>query len=325
MPQKVAVVGAGVAGLACARVLRRAGCYVDLFEKDSGVGGRLAAMRLGLTQFDHGAQYLTARNPAFRDYMQELVTTGYAKVWEPRIAVTGDEGSGGLLPWYVGTPSMASLVRPLAESVQVFTNREVHTISRENKSWTVWFTDESYRGPYAAVAITAPAPDAKLLLGPVDELAEMVSKARLAPCWSLMVKLDEPILPRFDVYSDMSQIIRWISKNNSKPGRNARGEHVVVHASQSWSRETEDAEPDLVAEELWAEVCHLLDLPPNRPSQMQAYLWRNGLVDQPVGETYLYSSAASVGCAGDWCSGRLAEHAFISGTRLGRAIVQDLN
>jgi len=325
VPHKVAVVGAGVAGLSCARVLRRAGCYVDLFERDGGVGGRMASMRLGMSQFDLGAQYLTARQPAFRDYMNELAASGYVKAWQPKIAVSGNQGSIGMLPWYVGTPSMSSVVRPMAESVQVFTNKEVHTISRERKAWTIWFTDESYSGPYSAIAVAVPAPEARLLLGPVEDLAESIGQVRLAPCWALAVKLDETVMPRFDVYSDMSQIIRWICRNNSKPGRAGRGEQVVVHASQGWSREAEDADADLVADELWAEVCHLLDLPPNRPAEMQAYLWRHGLVEQPLGESHLYSSEASVGVAGDWCNGRLAEHAFVSGARLGRSIVQDLS
>jgi hypothetical protein len=58
---------------------------------------------------------------------------------------------------------------------------------------------------------------------------------------------------------------------------------------------------------------------------MSAHLWSNGLVDQPLGETYLYSSEHNVGAAGDWCTGRLAEHAYDSGMGLGRAIAASLD
>ncbi|MBC7939825.1 MAG: FAD-dependent oxidoreductase, partial [Chitinophagaceae bacterium] len=60
----VAVIGAGVAGAACASSLRQAGMNVTLFEKARGVGGRMATRRarwLGAdgqaqdAQFDHGA------------------------------------------------------------------------------------------------------------------------------------------------------------------------------------------------------------------------------------------------------------------------------
>ena len=134
-------------------MLRRAGLYVDLFEKEKGVGGRVASTRMGGVTFDHGAQYITARGPAFRAYLHELKATGYASIWEPKIAVAGEGGATGMLSWYVGIPGMTSIVRPMAESVQVFTGRTVHTIERRNKAWHIWFDDETSAGPYAAVAI----------------------------------------------------------------------------------------------------------------------------------------------------------------------------
>ena len=116
-----------------------------------------------------------------------------------------------------------------------------------------------------------PALEAALIMGrDVAEFAEQLSAVRFSPIWVLMIRLDEQVLPEFDAYSDMSQVIRWVGRNNVKPGRSSRGEHIVVHASPTWTRETEDAEPELVAAELWSEVCHVLDLPPVRPQQMSA-------------------------------------------------------
>jgi len=59
---KAAIVGAGLAGLSCARTLRRAGFFVEVFEQDSIIGGRLATTRIGGDTFDHGAQYLTTHS-----------------------------------------------------------------------------------------------------------------------------------------------------------------------------------------------------------------------------------------------------------------------
>lgn len=324
MTQRTAVIGGGLRGLACARVMRRAGCYVEVFEQDRIIGGRMATTRLGMVSFDHGAQYLTGRSSQFRSYLEELVGTGYAARWHPRSTTGGEEGAGQMLPWFVGTPGMSAIVRPLAESVRIHANRKVHTIERGDKGWHIWFDDHTSAGPFAAVAVTVPAPLAGFLLGRLDDLAESLARVRMSPCWALMVRLDERLLPDQDVYSDMSDVVRWISRNNTKPGRGARGETIVIHASQKWSRETEDAEPELVAEELWNEVSHLLSLPPVRPSLMTAHLWRHGLVDHSLGETYIFSTEHKVGIAGDWCLGRLAEHAFESGTALGRAIVNSL-
>ena len=315
-----------MAGLACARAMRRAGFYVEIFEKDRVIAGRMGTARLGLVPFDHGAQYVTQRTTRFKTYLQELASTGYAAKWEPHLAPrNGGNGNGQMQSWYVGTPGMSAVVRPLAESVRVNTDRCVHTLKRVDKAWHIWFDDHTSVGPFAAVAVCVPAPEARLILGrDLEKLSEPLGSVRMSPCWALMIRLEERVLPDYDVYSDMSQVIRWIGRNNGKPGRSTRGEHLVVHAAQDWSRETEDADPELVAEELWAEVCHGLDLPPIRPQQMSAHLWRHGLVERSLGETYLFSSEDMVGLAGDWCLGRLAEQAYESGTLLGRTMVDAL-
>ena len=45
VPRRVGIVGAGVAGAACARALADAGCAVQVFDKSRGVGGRMATRR----------------------------------------------------------------------------------------------------------------------------------------------------------------------------------------------------------------------------------------------------------------------------------------
>lgn len=325
MSHRVAVIGAGLAGLSCARVLRQAGCYVEVFEKDRIIGGRMATARVGTTTFDHGAQYITSRSSKFSEYLEEMVATSYATRWKPITA--GGEGKGQMLPWYVGMPGMASLVRPLAESVRITTGKSVHTIQRnesgprDGRGWELWFEDGSKVGPFSAVAVTAPAPVTKLIMGPLGEMADTLNRARMSPCWAVLVKLDDKIFPVQDVFSDMSEVIRWIARNNSKPGRRGGGEHIVIHAAPDWSRDTMDASPEEVATEIWEEVSHVLGLPPARPAQMSAFLWRYGLVDTSLGESFRFSSEHMVGCAGDWCLGRLAEHAFDSGHGLGKAMV----
>jgi renalase len=321
--KRVAVIGAGLAGLSAARVLRRSGCYVEVFEQDRIIGGRMATMRLGLASFDTGAQYITARSSTFQKYIDELVGAGYATTWAPK-GLNG-ESTPTMQQWFVGTPGMSSILRPLAESVRIHTSRRVHTLKRSDKGWHLWFEDESSAGPFHAVVCAVPAKEALLLLGRIDRLAEPITRVRMSPCWAVMVRLDQNLLPNKEVYSDMSEVVRWVSLNNAKPGRSARGDQVLIHASPAWSRETEDADPEAVAEDLWAEVSHALGLAPTRPAQMSAHLWKHGLVETSLGETFLFSSDDMVGVTGDWCLGRLAEHAFDSGARLGRVIIDALD
>jgi predicted NAD/FAD-dependent oxidoreductase len=310
--------------LSCARTLRRAGFFVEVFEQDRTIGGRIATTRIGGDTFDHGAQYVSGRSQEFQAYLKEITGLGYAGRWTPRATLNGGQGGGQMSPWIVGTPGMSSIVRPLTESVRVTTGKRVHSLERRDKGWHVWFEDETSVGPFQAVAVAVPAPQAGLLLGRIEELVAPLSRVRMLPCWALMVRIEDKMLPDQDVFSDMSEVIRWVARNNTKPGRNPKGETVVVHASPNWSREALEMDPEEVAEELWGEVSHVLSLPPVRPSRMTAHLWRHGLVDQSLGETHLYSSEHKAGIAGDWCLGRLAGHAFESGDRLGRAIINSL-
>lgn len=304
--------------------MRRAGLYVDVFEQDRIIGGRIATARHAQQAFDHGAQYVTARGASFGAYLDELVGTGYAARWIPATNETGVNGVQ-MLPWFVGTPSMSAMVRPLAEGLRIQTGRKVHTITRADtkvdSSWSIWFEDQTSAGPFSAVVIAVPAPQARLLLGRLDDLASPLSRVRMMPCWALMASFESPVLPNQDVFSDMSEVIRWVGRNSHKPGRTKGKETIVVHASPGYSREAEDVDPEVIAEELWTEVSRALGLTGVRPEFMTAHLWRYGLVDQSLGESYLFSSRHMVGVTGDWCLGRLAEHAFDSGQSLAKAII----
>ena len=117
-------------------------------------------------------------------------------------------------------------------------------------------------------------------------------------------------------------MIRWVSRNTSKPRRRQESECLVVQASPAFSRSTQDENPEDVAEQLWGEVCRTLGGPAaQRPLAMRAHLWRYAFADRPLGETCLFSSSLMVGVAGDWGRGRLAEHAFESGVSLAKQLV----
>ena len=322
MAIRAAVVGAGIAGLACAHALRAAGWDVEVFEAAEAIGGRIGSMRLGEASFDHGAQYLAPRHSAFQRYLQAATAKGHAAVWNPRHAVAGVEHqlAGG---WIVGVPGMSALLRPMAEGLRIYTRRPVHTITRKGRTWQLWFEDGTSAGPYAAVVVATSPAQAMLILGQsASEFERPLSTVRMTPCWSLLVHLSEPLLRDYDVYGDLSEVIRWVSRNTSKPRRRQESECLVVQASPAFSRSTQDENPEDVAEQLWGEVCRTLGGPAaQRPLAMRAHLWRYAFADRPLGETCLFSSSLMVGVAGDWGRGRLAEHAFESGVSLAKQLV----
>ena len=55
MTERIAIIGAGLAGLSAARALTAAGHTPVVFEKSRGLGGRLATRRTEFGPIDHGA------------------------------------------------------------------------------------------------------------------------------------------------------------------------------------------------------------------------------------------------------------------------------
>ena len=95
---RVAIVGAGLAGLMAGRTLAEAGHEVVLLDKGRSPGGRLATRRIGAATLDHGAQFFTVRSEAFAARVDRWEADGLVRVWcrgfevedgHPRYAVRG--------------------------------------------------------------------------------------------------------------------------------------------------------------------------------------------------------------------------------------------
>jgi len=77
---RVVVVGAGVAGLACAWRLARAGHEVEVFEREGAPGGRMRTERRGGFLLDRGAQFLAS---GYRNLHAALRQLGLADAVRP--------------------------------------------------------------------------------------------------------------------------------------------------------------------------------------------------------------------------------------------------
>jgi len=80
---KIAIIGAGVSGIVAARTLTEQlgnAAEIHIFEKSRGAGGRMSTRRTDDFEFDHGAQYFTAKTPAFKKAVDTAIRQGVANL-----------------------------------------------------------------------------------------------------------------------------------------------------------------------------------------------------------------------------------------------------
>lgn len=304
----IAILGAGIAGLACADALVAAGQTVTLFDKGRAPGGRMATRRAatdaGEASFDHGAQYFTVRDPGFRTQVLRWQAAGLAAPWP----------AAGPDAW-VGTPSMAAPVRAMAKPHDVRFPVEVSGIGREGASWRIDGT------PFDTLAIALPAEQAATLLRPVHPgFADIAAGTPAAPCWTVMAAFPAA-LPAPDILREDGPI-GWAARNNAKPGRSGP-EAWVIQAGPDWSRAHLERSPaEIVPLLLDALAARLGETLPT-PLIATAHRWRYAR-SGAHGSAQLWDPAVRLGLCGDWLLGPRVEAAWLSGTRLASAVAGDV-
>lgn len=310
---RIAVIGAGMAGITCARRLRDRGLEVVVFEKSRGVGGRLATRRTaGGLAFDHGAQFVTARTPAFATALDAWG----AAPWRPLMAAATPAAE----PWRVGVPAMNALVKPWAGGITVHLQTRVQGLERGAQGWLVRTAEGRAAEAFDAVALAIPAPQAHALVAHIPELAGPLATVTMAPCWTLMTAFDTPLELPFDVWRRRDHDLAWACRNASKPGRDADAECWVMQAGAQWSKHHRDAAPEAVADDLMALFAAAVGQSLPRPRHRAAHRWLYALVERPLGRPCLVSHDGTVVAGGDWCLAPRVEAAFTSGEAMAAAL-----
>lgn len=314
---RVAVIGAGISGLACARSLSAGGAEVLVFDKASRVGGRASTCHMPWGSFDHGAQYFTARGGPFRQLLRHWMDNGIAATWENGAPRIGDSlVSGESL--FVGTPGMASLSVALAAGMNIQLDCEVAGIAcTAAGSWQLRRRDGRELGTFDWLVSSAPAPLTAELLAPVAPvLAQEAARCHYAPCWSVMARCENWNASGPALIRPTGSPLAWAAHDGIKPGRITQPTWVL-QATPEWSRANLDATPDDVCQEM-LQAWSSLGAP--RVGISSAHCWRNALAETPIGVPCLFDAGLRIGACGDWCIAPRIESAFDSGLALSRAI-----
>ncbi len=309
-----AIIGAGMAGLACADALVAAGHSVALFDKGRGPGGRTATRRLqtllGEVAFDHGAQYLTARDPGFLALVGAWRDQGIAVPWP----------AAGADAW-IGVPGMNAIVKQMASAHTVYWDQLITGMARRRNQW--WLMDKSGEiGPFDAVVIAIPAEQAAAILSLHDfAMARIALMARSQPCWTTMLVFDQSLVGVPSVIRNHGDI-SWAARNSAKPGREGP-EAWVVQGSRCWSHAHIEAAPDDVSVMLCAALSDAVGCPVPKPVTAVSHRWRYAL-SAGTGDGALWNPGIGLGVCGDWLLGPRIECAWLSGRMLAqRCLNQD--
>jgi predicted NAD/FAD-dependent oxidoreductase len=307
---KVAIIGAGMAGLVCAANLTTLGHTTALFDKGRGPGGRMSSRRvqtpMGEATFDHGAQYFTVRDQRFRAQVDAWHRGGHVDRW----AAAGAE-------CWVGTPTMNAPVKQLASAAAVRWNTRADAISGAPGHWMVE-GDGLLEGPFKAVLLAVPAENAAMLLDRIaPDIAALAMATPAQPCWTVMAAFATKVPTDLDVLREEGPI-GWAARNSAKPGRTGP-EAWVIQAGPTWSREQlEQAPADIVAPLLAAFSGRIGAALPAVLSA-SAHRWRyarSGSADQDM----VWDATLHIGVCGDWLLGPRVECAWLSGDRLATAV-----
>jgi predicted NAD/FAD-dependent oxidoreductase len=305
------VVGGGISGVACARVLADRGLAVRLIDRGRRLGGRMGGRTLHGRPVDLGASYLTASDDSpFAAVVADWVDRGLARPWTDTFAVAGPTGIERTTtgPVRYGAPGgLRSLVVDLASGLDVDLERTIGAVTPGPR-----LDGEAV----PAVVLAMPDPQAARLLG------GDVPDAGWRP--SLAVALGWPgrrwPSDLHGAFVHDSPVLEWVADDGDRRGDGAAV--LVAHTPSAFAAE-HLAEPDRAAPAVVEAVLAVLGIDVH-PAWTHVHRWSFAKPAEPREQPYRL--ADGIGLCGDgWSAPSKVESAWRSGDALGRALAGQQN
>jgi len=321
---RIAVVGAGVAGLAAAWSLRTPPAEVTVFEKSRGYSGRAATRGRYGVRYDHGANFIRPTS----DRVEQLITEKLPA--DDLVDIDGDigtftadgqisaQGRGKSAPKWTYRNGINTIGKLLARqgTAIVQTETRIRRLENADRTWTLVSEEDEYFGPFDSVLLTPPAPQTADILAASDapdaideSIIDAVRSVDYAAQFTMVLAYERKIRRPGDYYGllngDGKHPIAWIGFEQDKPGHVPDGHSVVViQMAPGWTASRLEADPDNFmtdAKELAAKVLKA-DL--KRPSWYDTQRWRYAL-PQSAADMEVLARGARAGLffAGDYVVG----------------------
>ncbi len=247
--RRVAIVGGGLSGLVCARLLKDSG--VDCFVLDRGrnPGGRVGAKSIFHNNhpflMNHGAPKLDCHEAQSRAIMTHLGVR------------VSDQGT-------VQCPDMHSVIMQLAEGIPIKSSTEVFQIRRDGASWVLsakcYGQNDEFHTHASDIVFACPSVQASRVLDAsgLDHPADF-QRVRYASQWVLLLVVESATLA--DSYEKILRSVQDSSSIESIEAVHRVGDQVALIARMCPHRSSQlyDSDPDTVRSEMTREINSLLE------------------------------------------------------------------
>jgi hypothetical protein len=327
--KRVAVIGAGVSGAACAQQLAQAGCFVTVFDKSRGVSGRLSTRRTDLAHYDHGAQYFTAQSNEFKAQVNDWQQRGIVAQWQPRVA------NPDVQQWFVGTPDMPSVVRDMIQTIDLQVNTRIESVEQvdseaASKTWQL-ITDKGtlFNGFTDLVVAVPPAQAVPLVQNLAPSMVSVLNAIDMLPCLTVMITTSDPVTTSLPIDAERvadHPALVWWARNDSKPGRvkHAGQASWVIQATPEWTLTHLDADPAdvirLLCDAFWRHV-GVKTLPQVQQSMAHRWLYSRRHLEPKSTQDCLWAANVRLGVCGDGLVHSRIESAYLSGVHMANAVL----